>query len=405
MTNTYAKLKDLANVPNCTLPATSRTVLAQLNSHARDASRLEHFLCVGPATSSSTSPLEQDFRRLASKLGLECYADDATADGQTLSMTGNMLVIDITFKAGSIVGCSVVLANPDGSQQELPAGQVLLDNLQQGDTTLAALNLERLARNDRLSSTYGVHLYAKQTALYEALQSDLPNTKLDGNAQVGISFIYLEAAPAANICYKATLEVEEQTPSETTAARFPEHWKQDGQWTEDGDGQANPSLRYTLVLDPPLFFIDPPSSLTAEKITLEQRHVSIYNERGERTGFDVQIDAPDLKQVSRWPISHPREVATLLQGPIRTAAVQSALLKSLDAVQTEAVQHHLTIQVKPDQFLIRSSSTDPNETAEPQEWLVRLEDGGKIVCDETRSSRILELTMNIPICLLDRRAL
>lgn len=401
----YQKLIDLAHVSNSSLVEASSMALLQLGEFMHSPSRLEHFLSVKGASTTNTPqfPLEADFRLLATKLGLECYSDEGTTGTQTLSFTGKMLVIDITLKAGIVLSCSVVLANPDGSQQELDAGKVLLGNLRNGETTLAAVNLERLARLDRLASQHLIDLHAQQADLHKALLVEIPEMKLNSGRHVGISVAYLEAHSAANICYTASLEVHEQAPSKSAPAFFPEDWRRDTVWTSQGDAKVFPTLRYALVLDPPIYFFDPPTHVIGERVRLQHRKKTVFDSAERPIAFDIRIDASDLFEVTCWPIAHPQEVAGLVKGVLRAAAVQTALIRSLEGDETINADQHISMQCRAGQMRLQRISLDQKQVNDkPVELSVRVEQDGKLSCTSERSKQILEAIYNLPISLLDQ---
>ena len=64
---------------------------------------------------------EQSLRALASSVGLECWSDDTHGSTEVISITGKIIVVDITFDATTheVQSCTLVLASEDGMQEEI----------------------------------------------------------------------------------------------------------------------------------------------------------------------------------------------------------------------------------------------------------------------------------------------
>ncbi|KAF8428767.1 mediator of RNA polymerase II transcription subunit 1-domain-containing protein [Tirmania nivea] len=134
----------------------------------------------------------EGIERLAKRLGYEIWQEPNKDGGQTVSITGAIIVVDIDFIGNNITQVALSFANTLGTSNDLApqAASILRDNLQPerplmiSDLADFANNLERLSKLDKLSQAHALNCFTAITGLYESLSRiyEHEKTVMDGGA-------------------------------------------------------------------------------------------------------------------------------------------------------------------------------------------------------------------------------
>lgn len=134
----------------------------------------------------------EGIERLAKRLGLEMWQEPNKDGGQTVSITGAIIVVDIDFIGNNITQVALSFANTLGTSNDLApqAASILRNNLQPDKPLMIsnladfANNLERLSKLDKLSQAPALNCFTAITGLYESLSRiyEHEKTVMDGGA-------------------------------------------------------------------------------------------------------------------------------------------------------------------------------------------------------------------------------
>ncbi|KAK9459351.1 mediator of RNA polymerase II transcription subunit 1-domain-containing protein [Lipomyces oligophaga] len=320
---------------------------------------------------------ESGIERLAKSYGLEVFKED-TKDGKRISLGGRIVLVDIDmiFPARKIVKVTMSLANAlsaDMAQEQAAVDGILLADLQSPTLDRFAKNLDRIARQDRLSTAQIDNFHAVATLYLTALTKiykhelevgrDAENEGhgkpiMNGDGVVGLSILYWtdrhRVPSSKSNRYRVLVEIDESTGSrgvvQTNAYLDPEFdlAAKPTMWQEpDYTGLEDQVAGYVLVLDPPVavpFYdaaiLDPSSELSSEisKSTTSTNNPlyssrTVFDSAGNSILYRFSLaasPAADMQIVDRIYISHPRQIYSVFE-ILRQSLFTQSLLSSVFA--------------------------------------------------------------------------
>lgn len=331
---------------------------------------------------------ESSLRNLATSLGLECWSDEPSNGLRILSITGQIIVVDVAFDVltDEVKSCTLVLASEDGLQDEIVSDgrDTMFENLRTGRLDLFTRNLAKLALLDRQSNpAIGLSMFQVHDLIREALNKKLtgklgyesPPIPVASHLSLPLvywsrktifpqSIIKVEAPQNSCLQYIANIELEEQPVSarpelinienfsmeevlKKPVLRYPKAWiDSSNTWLPMKHlmtARYKEDVRYVLALDPPVTIalsaltkLARGSTSTVETDTTSkwsQRYRRIQTPFGPQDAFATFEMTEELVVLRRIAFTHPKEVEHILS-VLGQFAWCEELLKSFGPIES-----------------------------------------------------------------------